>query len=291
VLHLDLLAPRTPRLPRRRWDALTPVTASAALHLVVVVMAGAIATSGPGTITRRPESTANEPALEVTHLVLPALQLRGAAGGGGGGGNQRSDPIRRAQGVGTDAITLRIRHRPPPPSPIAARAGPPANDAPAIPSIVLDAKPLASGVFEQLGLPGAGVLAGTSTGTGGVGTGSGTGIGSGRGSGLGPGSGGGTGGGVYRAGGAVSAPRLITEVRPKYTNQALLRRIQGTVVMEAVVTSDGCASQIRVIRSLDPGGLDAEAVAAVAQWQFAPGRLAGMPVDVLVVILLDFTIR
>ena len=89
----------------------------------------------------------------------------------------------------------------------------------------------------------------------------------------------------------MSAPRLIKEVKPRYTSDALRNRIQGTVVLEAVVTRDGCTSQIRVVRSLDAGGLDEEAVAALAQWQFAPGRLGAAPVDVLVTVLLDFWIR
>jgi protein TonB len=84
---------------------------------------------------------------------------------------------------------------------------------------------------------------------------------------------------------------LIKEVKPTYTPQALLNRIQGTVVLEAVVTGDGCASQIRVVRSLDRGGLDEEAIAAVTQWRFEPGRLAGAPVDVIVTIMVDFLIR
>jgi TonB family protein len=96
---------------------------------------------------------------------------------------------------------------------------------------------------------------------------------------------------VYRAGGAVTAPRVIAEVKPTYTTDALLRRVQGTVVLELVVTRDGCPSQIRVIRSLDPGGLDREAVIATEQWRFEPGRLAGTPVDVLVNVMLDFWIR
>jgi TonB family protein len=159
---------------------------------------------------------------------------------------------------------------------------------------VLDAKPLASGSFDQIGLPTAAMLSGTSTGAGsggGVGTGIGTGVGSGRGPGLGPGTGGGTGGGVYRPGGSVSAPRVIKEVKPTYTAEAFRNIIQGTVVLEVIVTSDGCPSQIRVVRSLDRGGLDDEAVSAVAQWRFDPGRLAGAPVDVLVTIMVDFAIR
>jgi TonB family protein len=139
-----------------------------------------------------------------------------------------------------------------------------------------------------------GVRAGTSTGSGsggGVGTGTGTGIGPGAGPGLGRGSGGGTGGGVYRPGGAVSPPRVIAQVNPKYTRSAVIHHIQGTVEMELVVTRDGRPSQIRVVRSLDPGGLDEEAIAAVTEWRFEPGRVAGQPVDVLVVIILDFWIR
>ena len=164
----------------------------------------------------------------------------------------------------------------------------------ALPRVLLDAEPLASGNIEQIGLPVGGVSFGTSTGPGsggGVGEGVGTGIGPGRGPGIGPGSGGGTGGGVYRPGGAVTAPRVIKEVKPTYTNEALSQKIQGTVVLELVVRADGQPSEIRVIRPLDPGGLDEQAIIAASQWRFQPGRLAGRPVDVLVTVMLDFWIR
>jgi TonB family protein len=196
--------------------------------------------------------------------------------------------------MGSDAITLRVQKSPPPTAPVTVPDPPAVEAVPPLPSLVLDAKPMASGIFDQIGLPTGLVLSGTSTGPGsggGVGTGIGTGIGPGRGPGVGPGSGGGTGGGMYRPGGAVTAPRLINEVKPKYTNEALRDKIQGTVVLELIVTSDGRPSQIRVVRSLDRGGLDAEALSAVAQWRFEPGRLAGAPVDVLVTIMLDFSVR
>ena len=92
------------------------------------------------------------------------------------------------------------------------------------PSLVLEARNLASGTFDQIGLPQGGVEAGASTGPGsggGVGSGSGTGIGPGRGPGFGPGAGGSVGGGVYRPGGAVTAPRLLAKVQPRYTQDAL----------------------------------------------------------------------
>ena len=56
VLHLDPLAPRTPRLPHRRLGALTQLAASTALHVTLVVIAALIeTTSAPGIDVRRAE--------------------------------------------------------------------------------------------------------------------------------------------------------------------------------------------------------------------------------------------
>jgi len=293
VLHLDPFEPRAPRLPHPRFGVLTQLATSVGVHVSVFVIAVLLAmTTSPPTIERRhPMLIADQRPPDLTHIVFLTPELRRKGGGGGGGGNQQPGPIRRAQSVGSDAMTLRVRK--PTPAAAATASPPPIENVSPLPSIVLDAKTLASGNFEQIGLPSGGVLSGISTGPGsggGVGTGVGTGIGSGSGPGLGPGSGGGTGGGVYRPGGSVSPPRLIKEVKPAYTNEALRRRIQGTVVLEAIVRRDGCPSHIRVLQSLDPGGLDENAVAAAEQWRFEPGRLVSTPVDVVVTISLDFRI-
>jgi TonB family protein len=160
--------------------------------------------------------------------------------------------------------------------------------------VALNVVPLASGTTEQSGMPDAPASLPFSQGPGtggGVGTGSGTGIGPGSGPGFGPGSGGGFGGGAYRPGNGVTAPILLTQVKPKYTVSAMHQRIQGTVALQVVVGRDGIPAAIRVTRSLDPEGLDEEAIQAVRQWRFAPGRLGNTPVDVLVTILLDFSVR
>jgi periplasmic protein TonB len=285
VLHLDDTGPRAPRLPRRRGTVLAQGAASAVLHVATALTILVFVTS----TTRSPAPSAllAQCSLDTRQIVFLAPDpLRQIGAGGGGGGNRQPSPIRRAQGVGRDTITLRTKK---PPSVIAS-----APEISPVPQVVVDALPLASGTFDQVGVPIGGLLDGISTGPGsggGVGTGIGTGIGSGRGPGLGPGAGGGTGGGIYQPGGAATAPRVIAEVKPKYTNEAMRRRIQGTVALELVVTRDGRPAQIRVVRSLDPGGLDDEAVAAAAQWRFDPGRVAGTPVDVLVTLLLDFSIR
>jgi protein TonB len=84
---------------------------------------------------------------------------------------------------------------------------------------------------------------------------------------------------------------VVSEVKPTYTYDALSQKIQGTVVLELVVRGNGRPSDIRIVRSLDPGGLDDQAIIAASQWRFEPGRLLGKPVDVLVTVMLDFWIR
>lgn len=235
------------------------------------------------------EPRAHEPTPTATEVTLVVFLPRpGFGGGGGGGGNRMPGPVRRAEGIGTDRITLRIAK----PAPLTASTSV-VDRVPALPALVLDAVPLASGTRDVIGLPTGGVPDSLSTGTGsgnGVGTGTGTGIGSGTGPGLGSGNGGGTGGGVYHPGGSVTTPRLLSQVRPTYTADALARRVQGSVVIEMVVTADGVPAQMRVVRSLDVD-LDQKAVEAVGFWRFEPGRLSGRPVSVLVTVVLDFTIH
>ena len=114
---------------------------------------------------------------------------------------------------------------------------------------------------------------------GGVGEGGGTGIGDGAGSGVGPGSGGGTGGGPYRPGSGIAPPRLLHEARPDYTEDARRRGVEGDVLLEIVVLSDGSVGSVRVLRRLGHG-LDERAVGAVRQWRFVPAERHGTPVDV-----------
>jgi TonB family protein len=269
--------------------ALTPIVTSIALHAFVISGAVALVARTMSVPTASTVITLFEPrGIEAMHLVYVARTAipTAVSQGGGGGGNRQAGPVRRAQGIGSDAMTLRIAR------PLETSRTP--ADILRLPGILLDAKPLASGSFDEIGLPTGGELGSSSTGSGaggGVGTGVGTGIGSGSGPGIGPGSGGGMGGGVYRPGGGVEPPRVIRQVKPSYTPSALLEKIQGTVVVELVVDRNGHPGRIHVVRSLEPEGLDQQAIVAVAQWRFEPGRLAGTPVDVLVTIALDFWIH
>jgi periplasmic protein TonB len=69
-------------------------------------------------------------------------------------------------------------------------------------------------------------------------------------------------------------------------------RIQGIVVLECVVETDGTVGEVKVLKSLDATyGLDDEAVKATRQWHFKPGMRKGKPVPVAVALELTFTLR
>jgi protein TonB len=218
------------------------------------------------------------------------LNQPGPGGGGGGGGNRMKEPPRQAEMPGKDKITVPVT-KPPKmemqetkkePDPVA--------------QLNIPAKSLAA---AQDSLPGTieapqgpPTLSQGSGSGGGAGTGSGSGVGPGTGSGLGPGSGGGTGGGVYRPGNGVTLPRVLREVRPQYTSDAMRAKVQGTVLLECIVRPDGSVGDIQVARSLDSTfGLDQEAIKAAKGWRFAPGTRLGEPVSVQITIELTFTLR
>ena len=88
----------------------------------------------------------------------------------------------------------------------------------------------------------------------------------------------------------LTMPRVIFEKKPEYTRDAMRAKAQGTVELQAVVSRDGTVSDARVVKSLHPD-LDEQAMLAVKQWRFDPGRKDGKPVPVLVHIELTFTLR
>lgn len=226
-----------------------------------------------------------EPNSDIVWLAEP-----GPGGGGGGGGNKMPDPPRTAEAEGKDKITVPVKE-PPKIQPVEQ----PKETPKPVQEMNIPAQAMAVGVQELpgviSGVPAVSASQGSGSG-GGAGSGEGTGVGPGKGSGYGPGEGGGTGGGVYRPGNGVVSPRLLQEVKPNYTADAMRAKIQGVVTLEAVVNPDGSVGNVSIVRSLDPTfGLDQEAIKTVRKWRFAPGTRFGQPVPVLVEIEMTFTLR
>jgi protein TonB len=93
---------------------------------------------------------------------------------------------------------------------------------------------------------------------------------------------------VYRVGGDVRPPELIFDVKPVYPPLARQARIQGTVRMEAVITSAGVIESLRLLHGhplLAPAALD-----AVRQWRYRAATLNANPVDVALSIDVHFTL-
>lgn len=234
----------------------------------------------------------------VTPALLPEqpnnniiwLSQPGPGGGGGGGGNRMKEPPRQAEMPGKDRITVPVS-KPPKMEMQEAKKEPDP-----VAQLNIPARSLAAAQDSLPGAieapPGPPTLSQGSGSGGGAGTGTGTGVGPGSGSGLGPGSGGGTGGGVYRPGNGVTLPRVLREVKPQYTSDAMRAKVQGTVLLECIVQKDGSVGDVQVIRSLDSNfGLDQQAVIAAKAWRFAPGTRLGEPVPVQITIELTFTLR
>jgi protein TonB len=218
------------------------------------------------------------------------LNQPGPGGGGGGGGNRMKEPPRQAEMPGKDKITVPVA-KPPKMEMQEAKKEPDP-----MAQLNIPAKSLAAAQDSLPGVveapPGPPTLSQGSGSGGGSGTGTGTGSGPGTGSGLGPGSGGGTGGGVYRPGNGVTLPRVLREVKPQYTSDAMRAKVQGTVLLECVVQKDGSVGDVQVVRSLDSTfGLDQQAIIAAKAWRFAPGTRLGEAVPVLITIELTFTLR
>jgi TonB family protein len=95
---------------------------------------------------------------------------------------------------------------------------------------------------------------------------------------------------VYEEGSSgVTLPTVLREVKPSYTSAAIRNRIEGTLLLAAVVLSDGTVGEVTILQPLDTlNGLDAQAVIAVKQWLFTPGMKDGVPVAVRVTIEMAF---
>jgi protein TonB len=91
-----------------------------------------------------------------------------------------------------------------------------------------------------------------------------------------------------RPGGSIKAPVRTVYVRPDYPPTALAARISGTVVIEAIIDTDGSIRDARILRSVPL--LDAAALAAVRQWRYTPTQLNGVPVAVIMTVTVTFTL-
>lgn len=93
--------------------------------------------------------------------------------------------------------------------------------------------------------------------------------------------------GIVPLGKGVSAPQVIFNPEPTFSDEARKSKTQGRVTLLLIVGKDGLPYDIRVRESLGMG-LDEKALEAVNRWRFRPAMLNGQPVATRIEVEVDF---
>lgn len=96
--------------------------------------------------------------------------------------------------------------------------------------------------------------------------------------------------GPIYVGGDVQAPVKVNAPQPQYTEIARKARIQGVVIVQAIIDKEGSVQNVKVLKGL-PMGLDQAAVEAIKSWKFKPATLNGKPVTVYYNLTVNFTLQ
>jgi TonB family protein len=83
---------------------------------------------------------------------------------------------------------------------------------------------------------------------------------------------------VHKGADVDTKARLQSKPAPGYTSEAENQRIEGTVILRCIFTSQGTVTNIRVVKGL-PGGLTEKAMEAARQIKFTPAMKDGKPVS------------
>jgi TonB family protein len=87
----------------------------------------------------------------------------------------------------------------------------------------------------------------------------------------------------------LAAPVAMRKVDPGYVPDAIREKIEGQVLLRAIIRSDGRVEHVEVLKSLD-SRLDERAVRAMLRWEFQPATRHGAPVDLEAVIQIPFAL-
>jgi protein TonB len=92
--------------------------------------------------------------------------------------------------------------------------------------------------------------------------------------------------GPLRVGGEIKEPEKIIDVPPVYPPIAQSARVQGAVILECTIGSDGRVTDVKFLRGIPL--LDQAAIDAVKQWVYRPTLFNGVPVAVIMTVTMTF---
>lgn len=98
------------------------------------------------------------------------------------------------------------------------------------------------------------------------------------------------GSGPMKVGGSVLPPRKIYSPAPPYTEEARQGRIQGVVILEAIIDAEGNVRDAKVLKGL-PMGLTESALDTAMQWTFEPATMEGEAVAVYFSLTIRFSLQ
>jgi TonB family protein len=92
-----------------------------------------------------------------------------------------------------------------------------------------------------------------------------------------------------RVGDNIRAPIKVTDAKPVYPPIAQSARVQGVVILEALIDDQGNLVNARVVRSIPL--LDGAAIDAVSKWKYTPADLDGRLVAVVMTVTVNFRLQ
>jgi protein TonB len=90
--------------------------------------------------------------------------------------------------------------------------------------------------------------------------------------------------------GELIAPVAVREVDPAYPADMINDKVEGVVILYAVIRADGTVAEVKVLEGFDDR-LDENARKALSAWHFVPGTRDGSPVDLEAVVRIPFRAR
>lgn len=93
-----------------------------------------------------------------------------------------------------------------------------------------------------------------------------------------------------KVGGAIRPPTKIHDVRAAYPQDAKDAGVEGVVILQVVIGTDGSVVETSTVRSLHPS-LDQAAAVAVQQWRFTETLLNGELVELEMYVTINFTLK
>jgi protein TonB len=92
-----------------------------------------------------------------------------------------------------------------------------------------------------------------------------------------------------RVGGDIREPRKIVDVAPVYPQIAAKAQLEGIVIIEATVGTNGRVQSATVLRGVPL--LDEAALPAVRQWAYTPTLLNGVPTPIILTVTVTFRLK